>query len=194
MFRAVTLLFAALCLAMPSQAPLRAQGACPQCDVPPGCRGNGNGNNGNGNGKGRGNNGRNCQTLEISIESDIDFGRLVLLSGGGDGQVVLDLNTGQKRVIGSIDDLGGMAVSGRALITGAPRQTVRIDLPTDVVMRDPTGGTAEMRDMVTDLPALPMLDANGQLEFRFSGTLYTDGDSALGGKLRGRVPISVQYQ
>ncbi|MEL7446554.1 MAG: DUF4402 domain-containing protein [Pseudomonadota bacterium] len=188
MFRSIVLIVAALGLALTSQAPLRAQGSCPQCDLPPGCRGNGN-QNGNGNG----NSGRNCQLLEITIDSDIDFGRLVL-TGDGEGQVLLDLNTGEKRTVGSIDDLGGMAISGRAFITGAPNEAVRINLPTTVNMRDPTGGSAEMRDVVTDLPALPVLDANGRLEFRFSGTLYTDATSSMGGKLRGRVPISVEYQ
>ncbi len=189
MFRIVALILASLSLAVPADAPLRAQGQCPNCDLPPGCRGNGNGN---GNGNGRGNR-TNCQTLEITIETDIDFGRLVLI-GDGIGRVLLDLNTGEKRTIGEIDDLGGMAVSGTARITGAPNEAIRVFLPSVVAMSDPAGGTAELREVTTNLPALPILDIDGQLEFRFAGTLVTSSDTARGGKLRGRVPISVEYQ
>jgi len=61
-------------------------------------------------------------------------------------------------------------------------------------MSDTGGSEAELRDLVTDLPALPMLDMDGQLEFRFAGTLVTGAETARGGKLRGRIPISVEYQ
>jgi len=187
MFRLATLLVAAMSLAIPVDAPLRAQGQCPNCDLPPGCRGNGNGN-----GNGRGNQ-RNCQTLEISIDADIDFGRLVLI-GDGEGKVLLDLNSGRKSTSGNIDDLGGIAITGVARITGAPNEPVRIFLPTNITMSDTGGSEAELRDLVTDLPALPMLDMDGQLEFRFAGTLVTGAETARGGKLRGRIPISVEYQ
>ncbi|QUL36740.1 DUF4402 domain-containing protein [Erythrobacter sp. JK5] len=185
MFRRAALIAAAISLAIPAPVPLRAQGACPNCDLPPGCRGNGNQ-------KKPPKNGRNCQRLEITIESDVDFGRLVLL-GKGEGRVLLDLDTGEKRLIGDIDDLGGIAVSGRAVISGAPLEEVRIAMPNEVAMRDPTGGRATMRDVVTTLPAMPRLDIDGRLEFRFSGTLVIDAGTDGAGKLRGRVPISVEY-
>ncbi len=184
MFKHIAMVAAALSFAIPSAPPVWAQGNCENCDLPPGCRGNGN--------QKPKPNGRNCQTLQISIESDVDFGRLVLL-GKGEGRVALDLDTGEKRLIGDIDDLGGIAVSGRAVITGAPMEEIRIDLPSEVTMRDPTGGRATMRDMVTNLPAMPQLDLDGRLEFRFSGTLVIDANTDGAGKLRGRVPISVQY-
>jgi len=191
MFRALALTVAAFGLALTGLAgagsPLWAQGNCPNCDLPPGCRGNGN-QNGNGNG----NQGRNCQRLEITIESNVDFGRLVLL-GNGAGQVVLDLTTGQKFPAGDIDDLGGMPVTGRATITGAPLEQIVINLPGEIAMRDPVGGNARIRDFVTDLEGFPMLDANGQIQFRFSGTLVIDGETRASGNLRGRIPISVEY-
>ena len=158
--------------------------------------GNNNGNHGNGNnGNGGGNWGtgpQNCDPIDLTIETDIDFGRLVLV-GDGVGRVLIDLSSGNKSTFGGIDDLGGMAVQGRAVITGTPNQIVRVNIPTSIVMNDPAGGEAELRDFISDLPALPMLDANGQLAFNFSGTMYTDADTAVGGKLRGRIPISVQY-
>ena len=184
MFKHLALIAAAISIAIPSTPPVWAQGNCENCDLPPGCRGKGN--------QKPKPNGKNCQRVQITIESDVDFGRLVLL-GKGEGRVALDLDTGEKRLIGDIDDLGGIAVSGRAVITGAPMEEIRIDLPSEVTMRDPTGGRATMRDVVTNLPALPQLDLDGRLEFRFSGTLVINANTDGSGKLRGRVPISVQY-
>ena len=165
----------------------RAQGNCPNCDLPPGCRGNGN-QNGNGNG----NKNRNCQRITVTIESDIDFGRIVLL-GDGETRVLLDLATGQKTVIGDGEDLGGMPITGRAMITGAPLEPIEVDLPNEINMRDPVGGNASLRDFVTDLDGFPRLDANGQLEFNFSGTLVIEANTDSAGNLRGQVPIIVEY-
>ena len=136
MFRRLALVAAAFGLLFPvltgTGTELRAQGNCPNCDLPPGCRGNGNGNQ---NGNGNGNQNRNCQRLTITIESDIDFGRMVLL-GNGAGRVLMDLGTGQRTLIGDIDDLGGMPITGSAIITGAPFETVIVSLPGEIEMRD----------------------------------------------------------
>ena len=193
MFRAAILVALSLII-----APLAA--------VPADAQRNGNGNgagNGNGNGgqppvcdrntKVAGKNPNcNLEPVLLTVETDIDFGRLVLV-GNGIGRVVLDLDSGTKLTFGGIDDLGGFAVKGRALVTGEPNRAVMIDLPNNVLMADPAGGTAELRDIVTNLTSLPLLDTNGQLTFEFSGTLYTDTNTAVGGLLRGRIPISVQY-
>ena len=171
-------------------SPAYAQGNCPNCDLPPGCRGKGNnkdkGNNGNGRGK------PGCERLEIIIESDLDFGRLVLL-GDGESRVILDLSSGQKTIIGDADDLGGMPFTGRAIITGAAFQQVSIDLPSMVDMRDPNGGNAVIQDFVMDADPFSTLDSDGRLEVSFSGTLVLGAEQAGAGKLRGRVPISVEY-
>jgi hypothetical protein len=107
--------------------------------------------------------------------------------------VLVDLQTGAKTVVGNLNDLGGIAVQGRAIIRGTPLKAIRVNFPANVVMRDPAGGQAELRDFVTDLSQLPRLDSGGRLEFRFTGTLYTDVALAVGGNLRGRVPIQVDY-
>ncbi|AWW73706.1 hypothetical protein CD351_04600 [Erythrobacter sp. KY5] len=194
MFRAFALTLAAASLAVPAligaDAPVRAQGNCPNCDLPPGCRGNGNQRPPPGNGNGNRN--RNCQRISITIESDIDFGRVVLL-GSGEARVLLDLESGRKTVIGDVDDLGGMPITGRAMIQGAPFEEVVISLPSEIGMRDPTGGTARVREFVTDLDGFPRLDSDGQLEFRFSGTLVIEAETDASGNLRGRVPITVEY-
>ena len=136
----------------------------------------------------------NCTTepVALTVQTNIDFGRLVLV-GDGVGHAVLDLSTGDKIMFGGLDDLGGFAVTGRAIVTGSPNRALQIVMPTTITMADPAGGQAELRDIVTSLSALPVLDVNGQLVFEFSGTLYTDTATALGGVLRGRIPISVQY-
>lgn len=193
MFRGVSLILAAFGLIFlalsASGTEALAQGNCPNCDLPPGCRGNGNQN---GNGNAIGNRNRNCQRLTISIESDIDFGRIVLL-GDGEARVMMDLSTGQKTVIGDGDDLGGMPITGKAMITGAPFEEIVIGWPSEIAMRDPSGGEARLREFVTDLDGFPRLDANGQLEFNFTGTLVIEAESNGSGNLRGRIPISVEY-
>jgi hypothetical protein len=190
MIRLISILIGvALLVGLPAE-PVAAQGKCNFCDTNPPPRGEGGGrpNNGNGNGNGNGNN----AAIALSIESDINFGRLVMI-GDGIGRVLVDLQTGAKTVVGNLDDLGGMAVQGRAIIRGRPMQAIRVGFPTSVVMRDPAGGQAELRDFVSDLGPLPRLNATGTLEFRFTGTLFTDVAVAIGGNLRGRVPIQVSY-
>lgn len=179
MIRAAAILVAAMFLAMLPATPALAQGNCSFCDTNPPPKGPGGGRPDN-------------QAVAITVESDIDFGRLVQI-GTGVGRVLIDLATGQKIIFGGLDDLGGVPVQGRALVTGKPNRTVRIDLPSSIVMSTASGGRADLRDFVTDLPALPVLDGNGRLVFHFSGTMYTDRDIANGGKLRGRIPIRVNY-
>ena len=128
--------------------------------------------------------------LRIEIEGGMEFSRLAL-SGKGDGSALLDPQSGAKRVDQGLIDLGGYAVTGRARVSGAPSRSVRIVLPPSVTMRTPDGGTAELTDLATDLPAMPMLDANGALEFAFGGRLRVSGAAA--GNFRGRIPIGVEY-
>lgn len=166
-------------------------------------------NNGTGNGNGNGNGGGqppacsngggnasvknpNCPDVALTIESDLDFGRLVLLASGT-GQVWLDLTTGQRHITGGLDEAGGMPVVGRATITGTPMRAVRVEMPASITMTDPTGNQAVLRDFRTSLSAAPMLGSSGQLQFTFTGTLHTASGVAISGRLRGRVPITVSY-
>lgn len=130
--------------------------------------------------------------INLSIESDIDFGRLIMI-GSGQGSVMINVDTGTKTVNGDLDDLGGIAMNGKAVVTGMPFRAINVDFPVRVTLRDPGGGSAEMRDFETNLPALAVLDADGRLEFNFTGTLYTEDMITVGGNLRGRIPIRVDY-
>lgn len=182
MFRLLAALLTYACLAMLALPPAAfAQGNCANCDLPPGCRGNGNQRNK-----------PECQRIDLTIQTDLDFGR-VLIFGDGVGTVVIDLATGRKLVEGELDDYGGLAVTGHAVITGSPNRLVRISFPSQVSLRDPAGGEARVDSFESDLPSLALLDNNGQLEFNFTGTLHTTDLSAIGGRLRGRFPIRVEY-
>lgn len=130
------------------------------------------------------------QPLTIEIYTGLAFSRLAL-NGASTGSAVIDPQSGAKKTDGGMIDLGGMSVQGRGRITGTPHRTVRIDLPQRVAMNAPDGTSADLSDLATDLPAFPVLDASGALEFTFGGRLSVKGNQ--GGNFRGRIPISVDY-
>lgn len=128
--------------------------------------------------------------IQIDVESGLSFSRMALLHKGS-GAAEIDPFSGQQVTSTNLMDLGGTSFTGRARVTGEPFQPVRVDLPGSVTLRSPGGATAELTDFVTDLPDLPVLDANGNLEFTFGGQLRTMGDGT--GNFRGRIPIRVDY-
>jgi hypothetical protein len=128
--------------------------------------------------------------LDIEISTGLEFSRLAR-TGRGDGVASLDPQSGAKRIDQGLVDLGGFALTGRARVSGTPSRAVRILLPASVTLRTPQGDTAELTDLATDLPAVPVLDASGGLEFSFGGRLRVTGASA--GNFRGRIPIGVEY-
>lgn len=133
---------------------------------------------------------REARPLSIEIESGLQFGRMAL-RGGETGGAKIDPQTGESRVDPNTIDLGGTSYQGRARITGEPLRPVRVELPASVVLRSTDGGEARLSEFVTDLPAVPMLDANGVLEFAF-GARFSSED-ARGGDFRGRIRIRVDY-
>ena len=133
---------------------------------------------------------REERPLSIEIESGLQFGRMAL-RGQGEGAAQLDPQTGENRVEGNMIALGGMSFQGRARVTGEPNRPVRIELPASVVLRDSDGGEARLSDFVTDLPAVAMLDANGELEFAFGARISSRGSRS--GAFRGRILIRVDY-
>jgi Domain of unknown function (DUF4402) len=128
--------------------------------------------------------------LTIEITTDLAFSRMAL-AGGGDGSASIDPQTGGRRVAGGMVELGGVSIQGHGRITGSPRRAVRLDLPPSITMTASNGATAELTSLITDLPANPVLDAGGTLEFSFGGQLRVHGNT--GGNFRGRIPISVDY-
>ncbi|MDE2596098.1 MAG: DUF4402 domain-containing protein [Sphingomonadales bacterium] len=168
MVRPAPLLLALMLLACP------APGAAQDCAL---CFGSGPGEAG-------------ARPLSIEITSDLTFSRMAL-TGQGEGSASIDPQTGSRRVEGGMVELGGVTVQGHGRITGEPNRRVRVEMPASVSMSTSQGGTAELTDLTTDLPAWPMLDATGSLEFSFGGRLRMRGN--MGGNLRGRIPISVDY-
>ena len=154
--------------------------------------GDGSDNNGGGNGTGNGGNGGNTGAPELFIQNEINFGRLIRL-GNGNSSVLLDLESGQKITAGGLDDYGGVSMVGRATVIGIPNSEVQVSFPNRITMRDPRGGIAELREFSTSLPIMPRLDNSGTLEFSFTGKLTMTDTIGNGGDLRGRVPITVEY-
>lgn len=153
-------------------------------------QGNGNGNGSSGNNASQNGQDHRNIPLRISIESGMDFSRSAL-RGTMDGDALIDPQTGEKIVGPNMIDLGGFAYQGRARVTGKPLQPVRIDLPVSVTLRSTKGAKAELTDFTTDIPGVAMLDANGELTFRFGARISTI--EARGGNFRGRIPIRVEY-
>jgi hypothetical protein len=127
--------------------------------------------------------------VELEIETNLDFDRLVLLDPSG-GTATLRPD-GTRSVSGSITDLSGRAMVGSAVVRGEPGRAVRVELPRRIDLYSLTGGHISIDQLVTDLPALPRLDSTGKLNFRFGGQLKVSGDAE--GDYRGDVPIIVDY-
>lgn len=128
--------------------------------------------------------------LGIEIWTDLNFAKLALTGRSG-GSAEVAAEGGTKRTSGELMDLGGTPITGRGRITGVPLREVRVELPGQVEMTTLEGGRARLTQFTTDLPLRPTLNANGELEFSFGARLVIEGGR--GGKFRGRIPISVDY-
>ena len=128
--------------------------------------------------------------LRIEIETALDLGRVA--QGAGGGAVELDPRTGTRRVAGALADLGGMALTGKATVTGTPFARIRIDLPARIRLQSTSGDIAEVVQMQSDLPPAPTLNEEGLLRFTFGGKMLLKGGES--GTFRGSVPISAEYE
>ena len=128
--------------------------------------------------------------VQLQIETNLNFDRLIL-SGGGSGAVTIrpDGSSGSE---GAVADIGPRAMVGTVLVHGDPGRAVRIDLPRRVDLFSVSGGHITVVDIASDAPALPRLDAAGNLSFRFGGRLIVTGDAD--GQYRGDLAITVEYQ
>jgi len=134
--------------------------------------------------------GRPSVPLRIEIETALDLGRVA--QGAGGGAVELDPRTGTRRVAGALADLGGMALTGKATVTGTPFARIRVDLPARVRLQSTSGDVAEVVQMQSDLPPAPTLNEEGLLRFTFGGKMLLKGGER--GTFRGSVPISAEYE
>lgn len=128
--------------------------------------------------------------LRIEISAQLDFSRVA--TGTSGGSVTVDPVSGLRRVAGDIRDLGGMALSGEAMVSGTPGRAVRVSIPSEIQLDGDQGRSARVVDVTTNLGPAPRLGTDGQLRFRFGGRLaVASGDD---GDYRGRIPISVEYE
>ena len=133
--------------------------------------------------------GESERPLEIAIDADLDFDRLLLASSGnGRARLAPD---GTRLASGAIASIGGRAVVARIVVRGMPGRPVSIDLPRRVELHGLKGGQLTIDRLISDLPDDPTLDSNGELTFRIGGELSLDGD--FDGEFRGSVPIAVDY-
>ncbi len=128
--------------------------------------------------------------LRIEISAALDFSRVA--TGRSGGSVTVDPVSGQRRLSGDVRDLGGMALTGEALVSGTPGRAVRIAMPAEITLDGDQGRSARVVDVLTDLGPAPRLGPDGRLRFRFGGRLTVASDAD--GNYRGRIPISVEYE
>lgn len=129
--------------------------------------------------------------LNIEITANLDFSRIAMTDRTG-GEISIDPISGQRRISGSLTDLGGMSLKGEGRLSGEPGRYVRVDLPHSIILSAPDGSTAELVKLETDLPAQVRLDQDGKLTFYFGGRLRVTGNA--GGQYRGRIAITADYE
>jgi Domain of unknown function (DUF4402) len=128
--------------------------------------------------------------VHIDIETTLDFSKAAHTDIGS-GSVEIDSTTGARRFVNLVG-LGGGALKGKAIITGDPFRAIRIVVPTSVVLRSTQGATADVTGIVTNLPANPVIGADGTLTFFFGGKMTVRDGAA--GDFHGRFAIQADYQ
>lgn len=129
-------------------------------------------------------------SVQLQIDSSIDFDRLVLF-GSGDGTAVIRPD-GSSAAQGTVSNIGPRAMVGTARVHGQPGRAVRIELPQQIDLYSLGGGRIRFDEVASDLPAIPHLDSAGNLTFRFGGRVRITGEAD--GAYRGDLPITVEYQ
>lgn len=127
--------------------------------------------------------------VQLQIETDLSFDRLVL-AGPGQGAAVIR-PSGSNSSEGAVLEIGPRATVGTVNVHGEANRPVVVDIPHRIDLFSAGGGRITLLDVGTDLPASPRLDAAGNLSFRFGGRLILTGDDD--GRFRGDLPITVEY-
>jgi hypothetical protein len=128
--------------------------------------------------------------VDLQIETSLNFDRLIL-SGSGPGAVTIRPD-GSSGVEGSVLEAGPRAMVGTVLVHGIANRPLRVEMPRRIELFSVNGARITLDDIKSDLPAVPRLDAAGNLSFRFGGRLILSGDSD--GPYRGELQITVEYQ
>lgn len=130
------------------------------------------------------------ESIQLQVETNLSFDRLVL-AGPGTGAATIRPN-GSSGAEGSVMNVGVRAMVGTVLVHGVAGRTVRVELPRRIELFSLGGGRITLDDVASDLPAVPRLDAAGNLNFRIGGRLILSGN--VDGQFRGDLPVTVEYQ
>ena len=128
--------------------------------------------------------------IQLQVETNLSFDRLVL-SGAGTGAATIRPN-GSSGAEGSVMNVGARAMVATVLVHGDAGRAIRVELPRRIELFSLGGGRITLDDVASDLPAMPRLDAAGNLSFRIGGRLLLSGSAD--GQFRGDLPVTVEYQ
>lgn len=128
-------------------------------------------------------------TIALDVETSLNFGQLVV-DGTGAGSATIRPD-GSTQNLGAVAGISPRAMVGTVVLHGQPGRTIRVELPSRIVLYSLSGGEISFDDVVSDLPSLPRLDSAGTLTFRFGGRLRVTGDAE--GQYRGDLPITAEY-
>ena len=130
-----------------------------------------------------------AKPIRLEVRSRLDFDSLIF-AGLGTGTIRLSAD-GNAQTSGAVSATGARAMPGSVTIRGEPGRAVRVELPTMVQLYGDRGGQMRIESLATDLPRLPVIGPDGELNFRFGGVLKLDGEAD--GAFRGDVDILVEY-
>jgi hypothetical protein len=132
------------------------------------------------------------RTIELEIETRMDFANIGLVRAGSGGSAQIDAATGLRSLSGALVDLGGMAVSGTVTIRGEPSEHVVVTFPPSILLYNSAGAAYPLGSFATTLKNNPKLGDDGTLSFTFGGVLQIDGSAT--GVFRGSVPVTAEYR
>jgi hypothetical protein len=132
---------------------------------------------------------RGGDKVALDVETSLNFDQLIVDGSGGGSAVIRP--DGSTQNAGAVADVSRRAMVGTVVLHGQPGRTIRVDMPTSIVLHSLSGGQVTFEDVVTDLPSLPRLDSAGTLTFRFGGRLRVSGDAE--GQYRGDLSITAEY-
>lgn len=127
--------------------------------------------------------------IALDVQTSLNFDQLVF-DGRGSGSATIRPD-GSIQNAGAVTDISPRAMVGTVVLHGQPGRTIRVQLPSRIVLHSIGGGEISFDDVVSDLPSLPRLDDSGSLTFRFGGRLHVSGDAE--GQYRGDLPITAEY-